>query len=220
MFLYYGLQLLHADWAAPKSFIARCSTSDEANNLDESTNVYCAMNLMLDEIIGNLTCALEKYGMAENTVLIVASDNGGYAGMAGSNYPYRGSKGTLARGGDSVPAFVVAPPSLLPATSKGSTYAGQMHVTDWLPTIMGLATGGAWSGSFIQNELDGVDMWNAITTNSESPRHEIVHFLTPDGNCSYQYDMKKLIVTPNLDAFVTPNFEFVGTEAEAYECLV
>ncbi len=41
------------------------------------TVMSCAMNLALDEALGNLTCALQKNGMADNTVLVVVSDNGG-----------------------------------------------------------------------------------------------------------------------------------------------
>ncbi len=42
------------------------------------------------------------------------------------------------------------------------TYDGQMHVTDWLPTLLGLATGGEWTGSLEGNDIDGADMWDAI----------------------------------------------------------
>lgn len=87
---------------------------------------------------------------------------------------------------------------------------------------MGLATGGAWTGSFLQHTVDGVDMWTAITTNTESPRHEIVNYLTTDGNCSYVNDMKKLIVSNAgyIEGFLTPNFEFVGTANNAATCIV
>ena len=129
MFLYYAAQLVHSDWAAPESYKARCTSSEELNELEKTYLTYCAMNLMLDEVVGNLTCALQQNHMADNTVIILASDNGGYAAMPGNNYPYRGSKGTLSRGGDSVPAFVYAPNSLMPKSMRGTEYAGQMHVT-------------------------------------------------------------------------------------------
>jgi hypothetical protein len=41
---------------------------------------------------------------------------------------------------------------------------------------MGLASGGLWNSSYRGAEIDGVDMWDAITTNGESPRSEIVHY--------------------------------------------
>jgi len=220
MFLYYASHLVHADWEAPKSYIARCSVPDDVTEVQEDTLTYCAMNLLLDEVIGNLTCALEKYDMADNTIIVVASDNGGYAAMAGANYPYRGSKGSLTRGGESVPAFIYAPNSLMPVSSRGSSYDGQMHVTDWLPTLMGLATGGAWTGGLTGNTIDGVDMWNAVTTNTASPRSEIVNFLNSEGEVSYVLDGMKYIVSDDgLDGFTLPNFEFSGTSAVANICI-
>jgi len=38
---------------------------------------YCALNVMLDEAVANLTCSLNNYGYNDNTYLIIASDNGG-----------------------------------------------------------------------------------------------------------------------------------------------
>jgi len=179
------------------------------------------MNLLLDEVVGNLTCTLSRHGMSENTVIIVASDNGGYAAMSGSNYPYRGTKGSLTRGGDSVPAFIYAPSTLMPPSAKGTSYDGQIHVTDWLQTIMGLATGGAWTGSFLGNTIDGVDIWNAVTTNTESPHHEIVNHLSADGNVTYQYDMKKMIVAGSgyIDAYSVPTWDFLGTSKSPNVCV-
>lgn len=239
MFLYYAAQLVHADWAAPKSYQARCTGPDDITENQKTYLTYCAMNLMLDEVLANVTCALERHNMAQNTVVIMVSDNGGYAAMPGNNYPYRGSKGTLTRGGDSVPGFVYAPTTLMPDAVRGTSYEGQMHVTgkfeilkisklrlilsnsDWLPTIMGLATGGAWTGSYLGNTIDGVDMWTALTTNTASPRSEIVHYLTSDGNCSYQLDMVKLIMTDNdLDGVTLPSFAIDGDSASPSVCLV
>jgi arylsulfatase B/arylsulfatase I/J len=93
LFLYVASQLIHEEWQAPMSFIKRCA----GHETEAVQATYCAMNLMVDEFIANTTCALEKYGMADNTVLIVASDNGGERTMYGNSYPYRGGKGNYFR---------------------------------------------------------------------------------------------------------------------------
>lgn len=131
MFLYYAAQLIHSDWAVPMSYIERCSRIADSSTLAHPTlySVYCGMNLLLDEIVGNLTCALQRHNMAENTLFVLVSDNGGLSRMEGNNYPYRGAKGGLFRGAQSVPAFMVGPESVVPASSRGTTYEGQMHVT-------------------------------------------------------------------------------------------
>ena len=52
-----------------------------------------------------------------------------------------------------------------------------MHVTDWYPTLMNLATDGDWSGKTISGyDLDGVDMHKAITKGTSSARDVIVHY--------------------------------------------
>lgn len=38
--------------------------------------IYCGLNLMMDESIANLTCLLEKYGLSDNTILVISGDNG------------------------------------------------------------------------------------------------------------------------------------------------
>ena len=47
---------------------------------------------MLDEVVTNLTCALNAHGMADNTLLIIVSDNGGDSNVkyAGNSYPFKG----------------------------------------------------------------------------------------------------------------------------------
>lgn len=54
-----------------------------------------------------------------------------------------------------------------------------MHI-DWLPTIMGLATNGQWTGSLSGAEIDGIDVWNNVIGGSETSRTEIVFASKPD----------------------------------------
>ncbi|CAN0500324.1 unnamed protein product, partial [Laminaria digitata] len=45
-------------------------------------------------------------GMLDNTLVVLASDNGGCPSGGGSNYPYRGFKHTMFEGGVRTPALV------------------------------------------------------------------------------------------------------------------
>ena len=85
------------------------------------------MNILLDETVGNLTCALEKYGMASNTIFVLVSDNGGAGGYSGNNYPFRGGKGSEYNGGVRSAGFVSG--SYIPPSRRGGSYNGQIHVT-------------------------------------------------------------------------------------------
>jgi arylsulfatase A-like enzyme len=124
MFLYYSMQLVHFPFTPPNRFWKRCTSLHTYT--DEMS--YCGMNVMLDEAIANLTCTLEQAGLADNTIMIVASDNGGSSDSTrGTNVPFRGYKYDYYRGGLSVNAFIHS--RLLPNSVRGTTYDGQMHVT-------------------------------------------------------------------------------------------
>jgi len=183
-FLYYSLQLMHTEWAADQIYIDRCKYEGSDSDLD----TYCGMSLMLDEVIGNLTCALDRYGFSDNTILIVASDNGGTSVIKGSNYPLLGAKGSTHRGGVSVPAFIHS--KLIPQSRRGGTYDDLVHVTDWLPSLMHVATNGEWTGSFGGSSvaIDGINVWDAIMDDEDSPRTSIIHLMDTTSNYSLLVD--------------------------------
>lgn len=58
--------------------------------------------MYLDHTIGELVEYLETEGWMENSIIVVASDNGGCLGNGGSNYPLRGTKVTYFEGGSKV----------------------------------------------------------------------------------------------------------------------
>ena len=95
----------------------------------------------------------------------------------GFNYPLRGQKDTLWEGGIKAVGFIHS--ALLPPSAVGGVYRGLVHVSDWFPTILHL-TGAADAGDMLSElevelELDGFNVWDAITTNSTSPRAELLH---------------------------------------------
>lgn len=135
------------------------------------------------------------------------SDNGGESTIPGNSVPFRGFKGSYNRGGVSATALIHS--QLLPTEIRGSTYDGLLHVSDWLPTFMGLATDKQWTGSLTGAVLDGMDVWDAITTNSPSPRTEIVHYADGDAGVVLQLGTSKLFagVVPSDDPVVVYAFE-------------
>lgn len=59
---------------------------------------------------------LDDMGMLDNTLLVLASDNGGCPAYGGSNYPFRGFKHSMFEGGVRTPAFVYSKSeSIIPA---------------------------------------------------------------------------------------------------------
>lgn len=58
--------------------------------------------MYLDKTIGNLVNFLDAEGWLDNSIIVVASDNGGCPLKGGSNYPLRGIKHSYWEGGNKV----------------------------------------------------------------------------------------------------------------------
>lgn len=81
-------------------------TGDADHHWAESHNPHLAAMLeSIDQGVGLLTLKLEELGLAENTIFIFSSDNGGETNVT-SNAPLRGGKSQLYEGGIRVPLIV------------------------------------------------------------------------------------------------------------------
>jgi arylsulfatase A-like enzyme len=107
LFLYLPFNAPHAPLQAPEEYLDRCK---EIKNKQRRT--YAAMVSCLDDAIGTVTAALQKKGMAKNTLLIFSSDNGGPIKQGATNGPLRAGKGTLYEGGVRVAAWAAWPGKL------------------------------------------------------------------------------------------------------------
>jgi len=113
----------------------------------QQSPTYAAMVRSLDDAVGSLLDALDAEGIAEETVIVFYSDNGGnihcgleetdasgeqYITAITSNHPLRGGKGGIHEGGIRVPAVVVWPG----VTKPGSRSDTRIQSTDLYPTIL------------------------------------------------------------------------------------
>lgn len=71
LFMYLPYQAVHGRLEAPQEVIDRF-----AHIQNEDRRTYAAMVWKLDEGVGNITRALKKAGIYNNTVIIFSSDNG------------------------------------------------------------------------------------------------------------------------------------------------
>ncbi len=92
---------------------------------------YAAMVEAVDSGIGEVLGALERLGLAESTLVVLLSDNGGH-GRQTSMLPLRGSKGMLYEGGIRVPMLLRWPGRV----EAGVTSDLPIQGSDWFPTIL------------------------------------------------------------------------------------
>ncbi|WP_374387467.1 sulfatase-like hydrolase/transferase [Sandaracinobacter sp.] len=85
---------------------------------DHRDRVYAAMIVALDRSVATVQAKLEAEGLADNTLILFTSDNGGawYVGMPGLNRPYRGWKATFFEGGIRAPLFARWPARIAAGT--------------------------------------------------------------------------------------------------------
>jgi arylsulfatase A-like enzyme len=100
--------------------------------------VYAGMVEAMDLAVGKVLAALDRLGLADNTVIIFTSDNGGLSTSEGhptSNLPLRAGKGWMYEGGIRVP-WIIRAPGL---TKAGSVCQTPVLSTDLYPTVLELA---------------------------------------------------------------------------------
>lgn len=124
--------------------------------------VYAAMMRALDRSVGAITKALEAEGLADNTIVMFSSDNGGagYIGLPEVNAPFRGWKLTNFEGGLRVPMFLKWPGIIAPGTTVSEPVA---HI-DLMPTLAAVA-----QAPLPKNvAIDGYDLL-PLATNTAGP---------------------------------------------------
>ncbi len=132
--------------------------------------MYAAVVDAMDQAIGQVLQTLEEEGIAENTIVLFFSDNGGAAYSYGgaNNAPLRGGKGETFEGGIRVVSLLRWPAML----GSGQQFDQIMSVMDVFPTLA--AAAGIEAGNTF--ELDGRNMWPAIAQGETVPLEKPLMF--------------------------------------------
>lgn len=131
-FLYLPHYAVHTPIQAKKDLTATYAARTPSGG--QKNPKYAAMIDSTDQGIGRILNKLDELKIADNTVVIFSSDNGGVAGIT-SMAPLRGAKGMLYEGGVRVPTIVRWPGKV----RAGSTCDTPVITVDFYPTLAELA---------------------------------------------------------------------------------
>jgi arylsulfatase A-like enzyme len=119
---------------------------------DTPAGRYRALLNQLDSTVGRILESLRNTGQFENTIVILASDNGATNESLNSNYPFYGKKATYWEGGVRVPLIIHWPEDFAP----GTTFDEPVAIFDLYPTILEMA-----SIRSVSSDFDGVSLVEA-----------------------------------------------------------
>jgi arylsulfatase A-like enzyme len=178
-FLYLAYNAPHTPLQALKS-----DHDALADIADPTLRVYGAMIAQLDRGIGRVLAALEANGLAENTLVIFTSDNGGadYVGLDELNAPFRGWKSTFFEGGVRTP-FLMRWPAGLPA---GAVVEAPVSHFD----IFATAAAAAGAQPAADRPIDGVDLSPHARGEASARPHARLFFTAGDYRAVREGDWK------------------------------
>jgi arylsulfatase A-like enzyme len=158
---------------------------DFAHIRDHNKRVYYAMIASLDEAVGKILRKLEEAGIADNTLVIFLSDNGGATYThATENAPLKGGKLSNFEGGINVPFMMRWPAGL----QSGARYDHPVMATDIFATVASLLRANLPK----DRVYDGVDLLPYLTGRKVGAPH-IILFWQAEGHKAVRRGDYKLI---------------------------
>ena len=128
---YVAQHAIHTELEARQESIAKFQAKPKGNQ--HGAALYAACTYDLDAAVGVVLDKLKELGLAENTVVIFTSDNGGT--QQSSQEPLRGSKGSYYEGGIREPMLLRWPGVVKP----GSVCETPVSNLDFYPTFLTIA---------------------------------------------------------------------------------
>ncbi len=141
-------------------------------NRDAFEPVYAALIETLDDTIGILMNKLDELNIADNTIFVFTSDNGGLHvpewthDRVTHNTPYRAGKGYVYEGGQRVPLIIRWPGHI----KENTIIDSPVNNIDWIPTLLELA------GQQVPSNVDGISFAKGLLGEPIPKRKLFWHF--------------------------------------------
>ncbi len=156
-FLYFAEYAVHMPLQERPELIEKYERKNANNDPHaEPDPIYAAMVESVDTALGKLRAKLEELGIAQDTIILLTSDNGGVSFQerslhrVGDNAPLHGGKGYLYEGGIREPLIAHWPDK----TTPGAICDTPIYGCDFMPTLLRMA--GA-SSQVMPALCDGLD---------------------------------------------------------------
>jgi hypothetical protein len=122
----------HWPWEGPDDEHVSRDLTDLFHYDGGNLETYGRIVVALDAAVGQVLAALDAQGVADDTIVVFTSDNGGE--RFSKNWPFTGQKTELLEGGLRVPTLLRWPACIRPQVQQ------QVTITmDWLPTLLAAA---------------------------------------------------------------------------------
>ncbi|MBP7049685.1 MAG: sulfatase-like hydrolase/transferase [Phycisphaerae bacterium] len=172
-FLYLAYNAPHTPIQPPAEWIERVKQRE--SGISDKRAKLVALIEHLDAGIGKVIDALKQTGLADNTLVLFTSDNGGQLGVGASNGPLRAGKGDMYEGGIREPMCAVWPNRIEPG-SRSNCVALTMDI---FPTICEAA------GVKIDHKIDGVTFLPTLLGKGQLADDRILFWVRREGGAQY-----------------------------------
>ena len=172
-FLYLAYNAPHTPIQPPDEWVAK--VREREPEMDERRTRLVALIEHMDEGIGRVLDCLEDRGIAQKTLVIFSSDNGGQLGVGANNGSWRDGKQSMYEGGLRVAAMARWPGRITPDTEAEL----QAMSMDIFPTVLEAA------GATCPHEINGVSFLPTLRGEEQAPLREDWFFRRREGGNRY-----------------------------------
>jgi arylsulfatase A-like enzyme len=176
-FLSLWFYTVHTPIEAPERLVDRYR--QKRPGVKHTNPTYAAMVNRMDHNVGRVLAKLEELGLADRTIVVLTSDNGGVdietrTGTPTNNDPLRSGKGTLYEGGIRVPLTV-----RWPGRTKPGECSQPVSSQDFFPTFVEYLREGQWTSYQVADTVDGINLLPLISDPSKQLARSELHWHFP-----------------------------------------